>query len=410
MTLSSSGPPSTRPHSPGAHPRVLGRYSSGRPGPTVVCIGALHGNEPAGLSAISRVLARLQDGGVPLRGELIGVAGNRRALIEERRFVDRDLNRRWSPDNIARIAAGTIETSEDQETRELLAVFLPLLRRGPVHFIDLHSTSGLSTPFSCMADVLRNRPLALALPIPVVLGLEEVIEGSMLGYLCDLGHVGVAIEGGQHSDPRTVDFHESALLLMLVAAGSLEARHVPDLAAHRARLAAVNSGMPAVCEIRHRHVIKAEDEPFVMLPGFVNFQIVERGQVVADDRRGSVRVPETGLMMLPRYQGQGDDGYFIARPVSRTALRVSAALRTLRLDVLVPWLPGVSRHPERADHYVADPAVARVAVEQVFHLFGYRHVRADAERLVFSRRRPAARPVLPAELQRLREGDETVEG
>lgn len=411
MTPSNSAPPSPPAPGPAARPRVLGRYDTGRPGPTVVCVGALHGNEPAGLSAISRVLARLRADDVPLRGRILGVTGNRRALAERRRFVDRDLNRRWTPDNIARIAQGAVETAEDQETRELLAVFLPLLRHGPVSFIDLHSTSSLSTPFSCMADVLRNRPLALALPIPVVLGLEEVIEGSMLGYLCDLGHVGVAVEGGQHDDPRTIDFHESALLLMLVAAGSLEPRHVPDLAAHRARLAAVNAGMPAVCEIRHRHVVRSEDEPFVMAPGFVNFQIVERGQVVADDRRGPVRAPETGLMMLPRYQGQGDDGFFIARPVTRNALRLSAALRTLRLDVLVPYLPGVSRDPNRADHFIADPAIARVAVKEVFHLFGYRHERAHAEQLVFSRRSPAARPVLPAELAPLlRASEESTEG
>ncbi|MDC0723239.1 succinylglutamate desuccinylase/aspartoacylase domain-containing protein [Nannocystis bainbridge] len=402
MTLSSSAPPAD----PGAHPRVLGRYDSGRPGPTVVCIGALHGNEPAGLSAISRVLARLRATDVPLRGQLLGVSGNRRALAQGRRFVDRDLNRQWTAENIARIAQGQLATAEDQETRELLGVFLPLLRRGPVSFIDLHSTSSLSPPFSCMADVLRNRPLALALPIPVVLGLDEVIEGSMLGYLCDLGHVGVAVEGGQHDDPRTIDFHESALLLMLVAAGSLEPRHVPDLAAHRARLGAASGGMPAVCEIRHRHVIQPEDEPFVMKPGFVNFQVVERGQVIADDRRGPLRVPETGLVMLPRYQGQGDDGFFIARPVTRNVLRLSAALRTLRLDVLVPYLPGVSRDPQRPDHYIADPAVARVAVKQVFHLFGYRQERAHAERLVFSRRRPVARPVLPAELAPLLREDE----
>lgn len=390
MTSSRSDAPNTR---------VLGRYTAGRDGPAVVVIGALHGNEPAGLSAFARVLGRLRAAGTPLRGELVGVAGNLRALAAGRRFIDRDLNRRWTPANIARIASGGGVSSEDQETLELLGVFLPLMRRGPVSFIDLHSTSGVSTPFSCMADVLRNRPLALALPIPVVLGLEEVIEGSMLGYLCDLGHVGVCVEAGQHDDPRTIEGHESALWLMLVAAGALAAEDVPDLAAHHARLAAVNVGKPAVCEIRHRHVVGPDDEPFVMEPGYFNFRPVTQGQVVAADRKGPVQVREAGLIMLPRYQGEGDDGFFIARPVSRLALRVSAAVRALRLDVLVPYLPGVSRHPERADHYIADPAVARVAVRQVFHLFGYRHVRVLEAQLVFSRRSPGHRALaLPAEL------------
>lgn len=386
--------------------RVLGRLSGGRPGPTVVALGAVHGNEPAGVTAIGRVFERLRRDGLPLRGELVGLAGNLRALGERRRFVDRDLNRRWTAENIARLVnSGGDEASEDGETLGLLAAIVPLLRtaRGPVVFLDLHSTSGPARPFSCMADVLRNRQIALSLPIPVVLGLEEVIDGSMLGYFCDLGHVGVAVEGGQHDDPRTVDCHESALLLMLVAAGALAADELPDLHEHRARLLSVAAGLPSVCEIRHRHVVRAGDEPFVMAPGWENFQPVRKGQVVARDRQGPVRAPCDGLMMLPRYQGQGDDGFFVAGVVSRAALTASAVLRSLQLDRLIPYLPGVARHPERPDHYIADPDIARVGVTQVFHLFGYRHVRTYERSLVFSRRSPAHGPAprLPAELRPL---------
>jgi hypothetical protein len=72
-----------------------------------------------------------------------------------------------------------------------------------------------------------------------------VIDGSMLGYLCDLGHIGVAVEGGQHDDPQTVECHESALLLMLVAAGALAEADVPDLRGHYARLAARTASLRA---------------------------------------------------------------------------------------------------------------------------------------------------------------------
>ena len=157
-----------------------------------------------------------------------------------RRYLDRDLNRRWIREDIARIVnAGPEEAIEDREQLELLELFAPLLARArqPIVFFDLHSTSGPAAPFSCMADVLRNRGVALALALPVVLGLEEVLDGSLLGYLCDLGHIGVAVEGGQHNDPATIDCHESALWIMLVAAGTLEAAQVPDLALHRERLA-----------------------------------------------------------------------------------------------------------------------------------------------------------------------------
>ncbi|MBA3550264.1 MAG: succinylglutamate desuccinylase/aspartoacylase family protein [Nannocystis sp.] len=384
--------------------RVLGRHGSGRPGPTVVVTGGVHGNEPAGCEAMLRVLATLERERLSLRGELWGVAGNLRALAAGRRYLDRDLNRRWIREDIARIVnAGPEEAIEDHEQLELLELFAPLLARAraPIVFFDLHSTSGPAAPFSCMADVLRNRGIALALPLPVVLGLEEVIDGSLLGYLCDLGHIGVAVEGGQHDDPDTIDAHESALWIMLVAAGALEAEQVPALAMHRQRLAGGAQGLPAVSEIRHRHIVRPEHEPFVMLPGFDNFQAIMRGQLVAHDARGPVHAPIAGRMMLPRYQGLGDDGYFVAAPVSPLALQVSAALRWLQLDRLVPLLPGIRRHPERPDHFIADPQVARSRVVEVFHLFGYRHVRIVGPDLVFARRAPGVQGVhsMPAEVQ-----------
>ncbi len=383
---------------PRPYPRILGRHDSGRPGPTIVVFGGVHGNEPAGCEAMLRVLARITREGLPLRGQLWALAGNTRALAVGRRYLDRDLNRRWIGEDIARLVdTGPEQAVEDHEQLELLAVLAPLLTaaRAPIVFFDLHSTSGPAAPFSCMADVLRNREIALALPIPVVLGLEEVLDGSLLGYLCDLGHIGVAVEGGQHTDPTTIDCHESAVWIMLVAAGALAATDLPDLVLRRDRLARLAQGIPPVAEIRHRHVVRPLDEPFVMQPGLENFQKITRGQVVAQDAHGPIHAPIGGMMMLPRYQGLGDDGFFVARSVSMLALHASAALRRLRLDRLVPLLPGIHRHPGRPDHFIADPAVARSRVVDIFHLFGYRHVRTVGPDLVFTRRAPSVDGLQP---------------
>lgn len=384
-----------------AHKRLIGRHDAGRPGPTVVVTGAVHGNEPAGLHALRRVLGRLADEKLPLRGELWAVAGNLRAMAEDRRYIDRDLNRQWTRETMsALVNAGPGGAAEDHEQLELLTLLAPLLVRGgpPLVFLDLHSTSGLSTPFSCMPDVLRNRAIALALPIPLVLGLEEVLEGSLLGYLCDMGHVGVAVEGGQHVDPATVDFHEAAVWIALVAAGSLDAADVRDLADHRGRLIAANRGLPPVVEIRVRHGVRPEDEPFAMEPGFENFQPIFRGQVVARDRSGPILAPRGGLMMLPRYQAQGDDGFFVATPVSSTVLKLSAAARRWRLDRFVPLLPGVQRHPEQFGQFVA-PSATRLG--DVFNWLGYRHMRASGERQVYARRHEGATPPPPPEVRAL---------
>jgi len=369
--------------------RILGAHTGTTPGPTVVVSGAIHGNEPAGARAVQLVLGQLSNGSIPFRGKLVGACGNRVALARGQRFVDRDLNRLWSVEEVARLRARDPRQDcvEDREQRELLAVFDALLAgaEAPVVFLDLHTTSGQGMPFVCVGDTLRNLRIARALPLPLILGLDEAIEGSMLGYLTDLGHVGVAVEGGQHEDPKSVLHHAAAIWLVLVAAGSVRARDVPNLDRQRAQLGSASGRQPRVVEIRHRQ--HADDE-FVMEPGFVSFQPITAGQVVARDRNGPVRAPESGRMLMPRYQGQGDDGYFLVRDVRASWLSVSALIRRLRLDRLIPLIPGVRAHPGQPDRLVIGSACSRGLLADLLRLYGYRRWRPETGVVLVSRRRP----------------------
>ena len=371
-------------------PRLLGRYWSGRGGPRLIVTAGLHGNEPAGVLAVQKVLRKLQERRPAFRGELIALAGNLLALERGVRYVDRDLNRRWLGPYLETLKSERAPAPfEDAQQRELAGIFHELQARTerPLAFVDLHSTSGAGAPFCVMADVLRNRPLAEALGIPVILGLEETIDGTMLGWLIDQGHIGIAVEGGQHQSGATLAHHEAAIWIALVAVGCLGPDQIERLDAHRRVLAQAGHGLPQFVEVRYRHVIAPEDG-FRMLPGFSNFQPVRRGQPLAQDRRGTLRAPEGGRILMPLYQVQGDDGFFIVRRVRRFWLRLSVLLRRLRIDRWVAWLPGVRHHPELADHFLVDPKIARFFNVEIFHLLGYRRERPSAGHLVFSRRRP----------------------
>jgi succinylglutamate desuccinylase len=140
-------------------------------------------------------------------------------------------------------------------------------------------------------------------------------------------------------------------------------------------------------EVRYRHVVRSTDG-FSMRPGFESFARVHAGQALADDATGPVKCPESGRILLPLYQGVGDDGFFLSRDVRPFWLRLSAWLRQLRADRLLAWLPGIRRHAELPDTLVADPGVARWLVLEIFHLFGFRKLRSEPGKLVFSRRRP----------------------
>ncbi len=299
----------------GELPRCLGIVDGRTSGPTVVIVGGLHGNEPAGLFAAWDVLDELRERSEVLRGRVVAFSGNRRALVRGVRFIARDLNRRWDAPNLERLVGSPWESleDEDREQRELCEAFLLLERDSPVlAFLDLHTTSGRTEPFVCFEDTPDNRALAAALPVVGVMGFEKTVHASMLSWCVARGHVGLSFEAGQHEDPATRPRHVASVWTLLVAAGVIDAAHVPDLEMHRDELARAVRGPRRSVEVRYRHVVKSGDG-FEMIGHFETFDRVEAGQVVARDRAGLIRTPEPGLLLMPRYQPQGEDGFFVAR-------------------------------------------------------------------------------------------------
>lgn len=368
--------------------RVLGTIDQGRPGPTLLAQGGLHGNEPAGVHALRRVLREIEERGFEVHGRIVACRGNVQALEREERFLERDLNRLWLEPTVARLLDQdpSRDVAEDIEQRELLALYQRCYeeRRGPLVFLDLHTSSSDGSPFTCMADTLPNRRIAYAIPAPMILGLEECIDGAVMEWFNGRGQVGVAVEGGRHDDPAAVDNHESAVWLALAASGVI-AEADADVERHRARLRKASRGAPQVVEIRYRHAIRPADR-FVMKPGYKSFDPVRRGEPLGEDVTGTVAAQERGLVLLPLYQGQGEDGFFVARAVGRFWFGLSGLVRRFHLGRTVALLPGVRRDPEDENTLLVNRHVARYLVVQVFHLFGYRRLRPRHGHLAFSRR------------------------
>ena len=370
--------------------RLLGRLRGPHPGPTLLCIGGLHGNETAGVEALRRVLDRLAPRESEMTGELVALVGNEEALSRSRRFVDRDLNRAWTDERIRALRARGPESleAEDREQLELLAVIEEVVEeaRGPVYVLDLHTTSGSGGAFSAFGDTLPNRNFAAHIPVPMVLGLEELVDGTLLAFLGYHGLVAVVVETGQHAEPEAVDRAEAAILISVTTAGLLASHRLPEASAAWKRLHRESAGLPRALEMRVRHDVQPGDG-FRMRPGYRNFQLVEEGEELAADGGGPVVAPEDGRILMPLYQEQGEDGFFLVREFSAFWLWASSALRRLKADRLVPLLPGVHRDPHRPDTVVVNKGVARWYALQFFHLLGYRKEEDAGHRLVLQRRR-----------------------
>jgi predicted deacylase len=301
-----------------APPRIAGLARGTEPGPTLIVVGGLHGNEPSGLVAANRVLGAIgaihDEGG--LRGELLVLSGNRAALPLGKRYLDRDLNRGWTRARVEALRSGTAPALvEDREQAELdLAIeFARARARGPVHLLDLHTTSAAGVPFGMVGTNPEDSRFARHFPLPVIGGLLGALEGVLLDYMSAEGVVTLGVEAGQNEDPASADRHEAVIWIALVAAGLVEEKMIPHLDRCRELLREAALARPDRIEVFHRHPITPEDD-FRMEPGFANIATVEKGQLLARDRSGEIRAPERCLVLLPLYQAMGDDGFFLGRP------------------------------------------------------------------------------------------------
>lgn len=368
--------------------RQIGCWDTGQPGPTLLVTGGIHGNEPAGVLACERVIAHLEEHQPAVRGRFLALRGNQRALGERRRFLERDLNRGWGGaaiDALQRLPEDE-RSPEDHEQAELLQAFRDVERSaaGPLLYVDLHTSSAHGAPFLCLADTIDNRRIGLSTGVPIILGIEETIEGASLEWFADRGVACFGVEGGQHDSEEAVANHEAVLWGLLMRLGILPEGYI-DLAPHRERLRRAAGGAPPIIEIVHRHVIRPGEE-FRMEQGFENFSAVKKRQLLAKDNGGEIRAPFACHVMLPLYQELGDDGFFLARRVRWVWLWLAQWLRALHLSMVLPLLPGVRRDPRDRDTLLVNPKIARWFVVEIFHLLGFRKESKRRSLLTFRRR------------------------
>ena len=167
---------------------LIGEFIGDALGATLIVFGSVHGNESGGALALQKVAEMLPEFGSKLKGRVFLLAGNTRAMVKGIRFIDSDLNRHWTPENLKHNRPDshiTTKRAEDREQTELLAILENILKtaKSEVYAMDLHSTSADGVPFATVGDTLRNRDFAQKFPITILLGIEEQLDGTILEYL-----------------------------------------------------------------------------------------------------------------------------------------------------------------------------------------------------------------------------------
>lgn len=286
------------------------------PGPALVVMGAVHGNEPSGAIAIARAIDDFQHGRLLLqRGRLTLVpVANPLAFRQNTREGERNLNRRFVPRADPR-------DHEDRITRQLA----PLLAAHDV-LLDLHSFHTGGDPFA-MVGPLNNsgtrEPFARAaeeMALARALGTQQVVQGWLDVYdraasargeppgdegigtnefMRSQGGYAVTVESGQHDDPDAIEVAERALYGALAHLGLADVPAPPRFTGPAARL---------------RDVVLRASLDDRLVRDWHSFDAVQAGDVIAVRADGSaVTAPRDGCVLFPHPRADvGQEWFYLA--------------------------------------------------------------------------------------------------
>lgn len=370
--------------------RIVGHIEGKPGGPTLIFMGGIHGNEPAGVFALKRVFERLNQENV--QGSVYGIAGNLWALKHGERYHTTDLNRMWTTEQVDQLQNGEPVQHQDQsEQLEIYHLVQEILKKekGPFYFFDMHTTSSETLPFLTVNDSLLNRHFTIQYPLPIILGIEEYLDGPILSYINELGYVAFGFEAGQHNDMASIENCIAFIYLSLVFTGAID-KQTCDYQHHVDIFAKTTGDVRNIYEIYFRYAIE-EDEHFQMLPGFYNFQRIKRHQDLATSDNTPVKAQQDGRIFMPLYQSKGNDGFFTIRKIWSPFLKLSEFIRKNQLNRLLVWLPGIKWLDKKKSAIRVNRRIARFMAKDLFHLFGYRHVILDKYHLEMYNRDTAAR-------------------
>ena len=289
--------------------RIIGNYSSGNKGPLLFVTAGVHGNEPSGVKALKKVFSELEKTKPKINGRIVGVLGNKAALEKDQRYIDEDLNRTWTEDNVKNQDPESQEQREMHEIIEVLEQF-PKEDYTKRYFLDCHTTSSDSLPYISVQEVNDNDPWAHRFPTYIVRGFSDIIYGAIDHYMSRTGLTGFVFEAGQHTSKASIENHEGIIWLAIKEANGLDVSQLSCYPECVERFTEKNAPSQKTFKITYRHEIKKGDN-FKMEPGFKNFQKIKKGQLLATSNGKDIQSEWNAYIFMPLYQSQGNDGFFI---------------------------------------------------------------------------------------------------
>jgi len=192
-----------------------------RPGPHVVVIGGIHGDERTGIEVV-KTLQPLFAGGEKTveKGKLTLILGNEEAirLVKRATAVEHNLNRLFSEEHLA---GPVLDYYESRRVHELA----PILATADIS-IDIHSTALPSMPFLANLFGTKREKVYRWFDTDIVLADPNFILGghraSTDEYVESCGGIGICFETGWEKDTSTRPAVTRSILNILADQGLMK--------------------------------------------------------------------------------------------------------------------------------------------------------------------------------------------
>lgn len=312
-------------------PLRVHRYISPLPGPRLIVLGAVHGNETCGTEAIERVIRNIDAGALAIKSGSVTFVPicNPKAYALQRRQCDRNLNRNLVP------------TDNPIDYEDTIAnVLCPLLEEHDV-LLDLHSFHTAGEPFGVIGSKEgRSEKLwALEENLMLCLGANRVLEGWMEAYAKGVqrrrisnpehahmhretygigttefmrlkNRYGITLECGQHSDFAAPAFAYQAIkqTMALLNIADIERAEQPD----------------SIEVVRLVDVVDKSHDDDTFVKVWRNFDSVSAGEEIGRRANGEVvRANNAGLIVFPNPLALAGNEWFYFAVLSERQLAKS---------------------------------------------------------------------------------------
>ena len=197
------------------------KFEGGESGPHILLTGRVHGNEPAGEFALKRLIGRLASKELTLKkGRLtIMPCCNPAATLENKRFMDMNLNRIMSAEHV--------KTHENAYESALAIQIMAAIDECDIS-IDLHTfTEDMPPVVICIDDQNEQaRNLAKSCGIKRIECDSPFLSAPdtqmLLHYARHQNKPAILVESGQHEDQEAVETAWHVVLNLLISQGMLE--------------------------------------------------------------------------------------------------------------------------------------------------------------------------------------------